>query len=445
MPWTTLGVGLVGCGVREGGVVGRGRSVGGRDGLVRAGGRVPRRPGRVRVQRWARTRGDRDGDSAEAAPLHEVVDRRLGEFCIAIRDSHAARVTRTQAGQGAGEGVTEEDRGRGAEAGGDAADTGAPSDARRGAGGGERAGGEGEGEGERDARGTQKSPMASDMVKDAWGQVLRMWTEKRFSQARTSLQILGALVRSGSILGAGASLPLVGKFILLGVPLLATVGVVVKSLLETVAREAAVFFPRFVAAVAVLAAVFAIKSVLEAFIATLASKRLVDGQQEGVGYLTLEIAGVFFACVVVLELMFQRAASVVLPIAGIAVAIGAKDVIATMMSGIFLTTSRPFQKGDVVWVDGYSGVVLSQDLRYTVLQVKRAGPPDVDNGILDDHDAEVMMATGPSVSSTYGAGEGVHMLVPNSRFVRGGFLVSRGRATAHVGSPADAKAAVQLV
>jgi len=400
-------------------------------------------------QPQARSRGDREGAVAEA-PLHEVVDRRLGEFCTAIRRAHAARATRARSaragdvdsgaedgvvrGQSAGEGV---DAGpglrpgaRGEEGAEVRANADADADAEGGGGAADDPAGAGRTEGggaevSEDAEGV--SPKASTMVRDAWGQVLRMWTERRFSQARTSLQILGALMRSGSILGAGASLPVIGKVFLLGVPLLATVGVVLRSLFATVAREATVFFPRFVAAVAVLAALFATKSVLETFIATLASRKLMDGQQESVGYLTLEVAGVFFACVIVLELMFQRAATVVLPIAGIALALGAKDLIATMMSGIFLTTSRPFQRGDVVWVDGYAGVVLSQDLRYTVLQVKRAGPPDVENGILCGRDAAVQATTGPSVSTSYGAGEGVHMLVPNSRFVNGGFLVARGR------------------
>ena len=140
---------------------------------------------------------------------------------------------------------------------------------------------------------------------------------------------------------------------------------IVRHLLNGATRWA----PRVIGVVGIFVAFFILAKIIKRVV-TNAAKRLKFDKS-----LTLFLARassitlIIFGIITSLGTLGVNVSALVagLGLTGFALGFALKDTISNLLSGVLILLHRPFEKGNCIKISGYEGIVVSIDLRYTVL------------------------------------------------------------------------------
>jgi len=143
-----------------------------------------------------------------------------------------------------------------------------------------------------------------------------------------------------------------------------------KDIVQTLLAETTLWLPKVAGAVAILIFFLVLAKVIKAAI-NRAEKRLkLDSHLTSLFIRTSRITLIIFGVVTALGTLGINVSALVagLGLTGFALGFALKDIISNFLSGILILLYRPFGIGNRIVISGFDGIVVSIDLRYTVLE-----------------------------------------------------------------------------
>ncbi len=143
-----------------------------------------------------------------------------------------------------------------------------------------------------------------------------------------------------------------------------------ETLVQYLLDEGAVWLPRVISVVAILAAFYVLAKVLKRVIITAAGRLQLDQNLIALFSRVSSVMVMIFGLVTALGTVGVDVSALVagLGLTGFALGFALKDTISNLLSGVLILLYQPFQVGDRIKISSFEGLVVSIDLRYTKLE-----------------------------------------------------------------------------
>ena len=143
-----------------------------------------------------------------------------------------------------------------------------------------------------------------------------------------------------------------------------------ETLVQYLLDEGAIWLPRVIGVVAILAAFYVLAKVLKRVIITAAGRLQLDQNLIALFARVSSVMVMVFGLVTALGTVGVDVSALVagLGLTGFALGFALKDTISNLLSGVLILLYQPFQVGDRIKISSFEGLVVSIDLRYTKLE-----------------------------------------------------------------------------
>ena len=143
-----------------------------------------------------------------------------------------------------------------------------------------------------------------------------------------------------------------------------------ESLIDKLSSQAILWVPKVLGVIVIFLLFFIGAKIMKKIVISAAERFKLDNNITSLLARTVSIGLMIFGFVTAMGTVGINVSAIVagLGLTGFALGFALKDTISNLLSGVLILLYKPFEKGSLIQIAGFQGVVISIDLRYTELE-----------------------------------------------------------------------------